>query len=96
MTDTGIDTCHLGLMSFASLTPLVSNMIGLLPNETAGNPEGYRSAVGATRWSEIRFGVTWLINDCVIGEKLGGFKIVSSGMIRTIQSSFLISEDLND
>ena len=83
MADMGTDTCHLGLMSFATPTTqiLMSNVTGPFPNETARDLEIVTSAVGATRWSEIRFGATFLFNTCMIRKRLGGFKIVNSGMI---------------
>ena len=88
MADMAIDTCNLGLMSFASLTSLVSNMTKSLRNETAQNLGGARSAVGATRWSEIRYRATWLVNKCMIESKIGGFTVLTSGMIIAIHFDF--------
>ena len=96
MADEGTDTCHFGLMSFASLASLLSNMTIPFPDESERDLENMKSAVGATRWSDIRYGATWLMNKCVIGSNVGGFKILSSGTSSAFQSDFSISEVLGD
>ena len=96
MADLATDTCNFGLMSFASLASLVPNMTKPLPNETAQNLEVVTSAVGATRWSDIRYRATWLINKCMIENKIGGFTVLTSGMINTFHFDFPTWENLSD
>ena len=81
MTDMGTDKCHLGLMSFASPALVMSNTTSFFTNETESDLKNIRSAVGATRWSEIRYGATLLINKCVRERKVGGFTTLYSGMM---------------
>lgn len=96
MADMATDTCHLGLMSFARLASLVSNMTNPLPNPTARNLEVVKSAVGATRWSEIRYRATWLINRCVIENQIGGFAVLTSGTTSAFHFDFPTWENLGD
>ena len=68
----------------------MSNMTIPFPHESARDLENTKSAVGATRWSDIRYEVALLINKCVIGSRLGGFKTLTSGMNSVFQSDFSV------